>query len=685
MPRSSPLINSPEPSAPVTGHGPCRVTPRAIAFGLALTIGLSWLNCFIETESNVHFLGGVQLPGGAVFVLMLFAGWNLAVRALATREARQKPSRAQFTAAELLTVYIMLLFAALISTPGTHNFIVTTGPTLFYYSTRQNGWANLFYAHIPSWWAPGWDGARFQSRVIDPLYMGGLSAANVPWHAWIVMLVAWSIFLLLLFGNLLFVALLLRRQWIESESLSFPLVQLPLQMVDVTRESRPDGKSFWTDRFMWGGFGIACFLHLVRGLSNFYPNFPAIGTFQGNTYWLTFPDRPWNAIGSIPINLYLGVVALTYLLTRELAFSFWFFYLVSKFELVLADQLGFVSGALPRDSYSGQPVFLAYQSGGGWFAVAGLLIWSMRRPVTAMFRAALRPGEVTVDEPFSPRFVFGGFAGCFAALIAWCLFAGMNLFVALDFMLLYLVVSIVIARLVVEGGFLFPQVTFAPVEIMTNVAPGYSALGAAQITKLAFLQPAMFGDMRTSPLPAFLHTFKVAHELKLDAPATRRLTGAAALSVAVSLVVTLIVSVTALYSHGGLSSYGWFASGSQGSWKSAADVIARQPSPDANRILWMVVGAAMVYAMMAARSRFLWFPFHPLAYIMAPSYPMNQMWFSIFAGWCVKSLVVKYGGHDGYVAVRPLMIGIILGNLAAMVFWMLFGFWQGTQIAYFPG
>jgi hypothetical protein len=30
------------------------------------------------------------------------------------------------------------------------------------------------------------------------------------------------------------------------------------------------------------------------------------------------------------------------------------------------------------------------------------------------------------------------------------------------------------------------------------------------------------------------------------------------------------------------------------------------------------------------------------------------------------------------------MLGLILGNVCAMVFWMLIGFQQGKQIPYFP-
>jgi hypothetical protein len=100
--------------------------------------------------------------------------------------------------------------------------------------------------------------------------------------------------------------------------------------------------------------------------------------------------------------------------------------------------------------------------------------------------------------------------------------------------------------------------------------------------------------------------------------------------------------------------------------------------------LWIVIGAALVFAMMAARSRFLWFPFNPLGYLVAAAFPITNLWFSFFLGWAIKSLIMKYGGSDTYSKVRPFMIGLILGNAMAMMLWMIIGFYTGTQITYWP-
>src|SRR3712207_9448936 len=64
---------------------------------------------------------------------------------------------------------------------------------------------------------------------------------------------------------LFFVALMFRKQWTEHEALTFPLLHLPLQMVEVSppgtlgaghsAADRP-GASFGNNRPMWLGFAI---------------------------------------------------------------------------------------------------------------------------------------------------------------------------------------------------------------------------------------------------------------------------------------------------------------------------------------------------------------------------------------------------------------------------------------------
>jgi hypothetical protein len=474
---TSPFQQTEPPAIVETSSSPSYtavVTLRAFVVGLVLAGALAGLNAWIENMANVHFLGGVQMPFGAIVslaILILFL--NVPLRWL----RRGQPSLGRFfvplTATELLAIYAMMTFAALVSTPGNENFAFTIGPALFYFSSRENGWADLFYSHIPRHFAPGWDGSTFRTEVIDTFYLGGLTVAEIPWHAWTVMLIAWGIFALLVYSFLFFGSLLLRKQWIENEALSFPLVQLPLQMVEGgAKESAPPASEFWGSRTMWIGASLALGFHLLRGLNNYFPDWPQIASFQGNSFTVDFTEVPWNSAGAIGTEYFFGAIGIAYLLTREMSLSFWVFFLLFKLQLVAATMAGYPVGTLPTDTYLGRPAFITWQSTGGWMMMAVLLLWSARGHLQQLWREALHPGSATSDslsrEPFSARFIFMGLAFSGLGLLGWCWYSGLNMFAALAFLGIYALTSLVLARLVVEGGFLFPQTTFAPLEILTG-------------------------------------------------------------------------------------------------------------------------------------------------------------------------------------------------------------------------
>jgi len=658
------------------------VTFRAFLIGIVLSAVMAYANNQFATVHNAHMLGGIQMPFGSVFVLLLLVlPLNLLLRSL--------PLVKPFTAIELMTMYIMLLFAAMVSTPGTDNQFMTIGPGLFYFATPENGWANLFYQHVPSWFAPGlpagWDARTVPKDVINPVFLGGKSFAEIPWQAWMAMLTGWGIFLLLTYSVLFFLSLMFRKQWIEREALAFPLVQLPLQMVDADPGQRPPSAAFWGNRMMWLGLLLAFAYHFLKGMNAHYPDWPVIVS----TLPLPFSEKPWNAIppGGAGINaeVFLGAIGLAFLLTREVSFSFWFFFLAVMFQYVLAEMFGIPVVGLTKAGLMSRPAFMIYQSVGGWVMMAAMLVWTARSYLGRLFREAFTTNKTDEDEPFSSRFMVFGFIFSFGALLGWSSFAGINLFYAFIFFLIFLMTSLVLTRMVIEGGFLFPQAPYFPLEWMTAGMFGTAALGAGTITKLSFLQPTILLDTRTNVLPGFLHVMKIAEVLRLDSQGLRRMLLCAAAAIVVTLVVTFISTLQALYSMGGLQGYTWFTKdASQMVLNNAANLIKTQPTLDKWNIAWMGVGAGLVWLMMMARSRFLWFPLHPLGYIIASGYPITRLWFSMFTGWLIKSLIMKYGGSDTYTNVRPFMIGLILGNLAAEVGWMIIGFRSGTIIQYWP-
>ena len=122
--------------------------------------------------------------------------------------------------------------------------------------------------------------------------------------------------------------------------LYFPLVQLPAEIA----QSPQNGSlinNFFKNRAVWIGFAVPVFLHTLNGLHDYFTELPSIPTvFRLSDY---FTEKPWSALSwgpSLRFKVFPSVVGITYLLTLDVAFSFWFFFLLNKLEQVSLFAIG---------------------------------------------------------------------------------------------------------------------------------------------------------------------------------------------------------------------------------------------------------------------------------------------------------------------------------------------------------
>jgi hypothetical protein len=77
----------------------------------------------------------------------------------------------------------------------------------------------------------------------------------------------------------------------------------------------------------------------------------------------------------------------------------------------------------------------------------------------------------------------------------------------------------------------------------------------------------------------------------------------------------------------------------------------------------VLYGAGALLILVALRRLWSSFPFHPLGLVVATSYPIWVIWFSLCVGWLAKVLVLRYGGSQLYMRLKPVAIGLIVGDL----------------------
>ena len=672
-------------------HG---VTARSVVIALVGAAILGVVTPYSDLFLRGTWIAACHLPIGAFLLFVILAAVvNVVLRALGRRLALSR--------AELLVAYCVMLAGAGIPSFGLTEYVMPTLAGAFYFQTPENNWVATFFRYIPQWFvpvdlraypgyagaSPGWVHGLYAHlphfmqpappRIITQFYEGlpaadalsfGQLVARVPWGAWLVPIIAWTCLAYLMFYLLLCVSVILRKQWVERERLTFPLVQLPLEIAG--REGRDTAVApFFRNRLMWLGFSIPMLIHSLNSLHVYFPAVPGLPVVQDLGQYFRTP--PWNQIGIFVLWVHFSVIGFTFLLPTDLSFSLWFFYFFYKAQGILAAAHGYQITYVPNYPV---PTYAAMQMLGAFFALFAGMMYGARAHLRDAWRntAALWRGTATVDdraEPLSYRAAVLGGAAAILLLSTMCQLAGLNFLIAVLVFMIFLITAVVLARFVAEGGLLFIQAPFRPSDVMIT-AVGTQALGTPNLTVLAYLERAtsMF-DLRGFLLPFLMDIWRIGDAARL---AKRRLLPMLGLGILVATVTSYATLLLLAYRHGAINMEPWFAIWSPSQpWEVLKSYVQSPVQPKLANVELIGVGAAVMWALFWMRLQFVGWPFHPIGYAMGPSWPMIQLWFSILVGWLLKGLLLRLGGMRAYQVARPGFLGMVLGEFTAAGVWII--------------
>ena len=117
---------------------------------------------------------------------------------------------------------IMGIIGCAIPDMGLTEYLLPIISGALYYATPENEWAQLVHPYLPSWLVPQ------SAEAIKYFYEGAPRGYALPWRAWLVPLAAWLPLILAVYFAMICTMVMLRRQWVVRERLTFPLVQVPL-------------------------------------------------------------------------------------------------------------------------------------------------------------------------------------------------------------------------------------------------------------------------------------------------------------------------------------------------------------------------------------------------------------------------------------------------------------------------
>jgi len=607
---------------------------------------------FAGRGRNVFWSSGVPAPWPLTVLFLLTA--LTSIPAL---------GRLRLTRPELLTVYSVVL----VVTPlfGIHVlfYLLSKVPSFYHMARSQPDWESAFISLIPTWWGPS------SLSAVEGYFLG----SAVPWSEWYLPLAAWGSFIVALYLANVCLLVLVQRQWITHERLTFPLAQIPLESVadagDASRAARlPVSKPFWI------GMAIATGVGFVSQLSLRLPSVPRLPLEY--TVMTAPVVGPLSAIGNVQIWLHPWLISLAYIIPAELSFSVWFFWLVRIVLCAIAVSFGAEPGSA-EDWWRWTFPAPTNQATGAVVALAIWALWTARRHLSRAVRIAFsrRSARADSDEPMPYRWAMLGFAGCYCWLVAFLVLSGCRLSFGLAYASLLVGVYLAYARLQAEGAL---DPFFWWFNDIAAMGLGMRSLLPQETLTLYTMNWA------GAPLPSrifsacsinTLTSFKIA-----DASGThlRTLTCLLLATFAVALALGMFVTLTAMYHHGfsmtSAAKGDYFVTWAllEDGWAMWNDITNGQGG-DLGAMLYTIVGGLVTVFFGLMRLRFVWWPFHPIGYLLANSIAQAMGTFPFFLAWALKVLVTRYGGLRLYRATIPLAIGLIVGDLLNSSLWNVVG------------
>jgi len=646
------------------------LSPAAIAIGVAGSAAACFVVCWAELVVKSIQIAICQFAPAAIGLLLLVVLLNQLLSRLLRRQLL-KPH-------EIIVIYVMILVAALTTSRGLLEKLFATLVGVNYYANEANHWQTLFAPNFPQWAVPFDVRGDLQQPVAVWFYEGTPRGAAIPWGAWAQPLLAGADISLAIISSFACLAAIFRRQWVDNEKLTFPLVNLTLEMAGATRMA---GESFFRSRLTWIGFAIPTVMFMLDGLHGLYPSVPEIPTSYPLNPIFSGWGKPWRDLGYTTAYFSLAAVGFAYFLPQQLLFSLWAFYVLIRLQNIIFSAFGAPPEAMPLYPTS---VPNGYQVAGAYLVLTGHLVRSSLPHLRDVWARARRmPGAADDSGELLPyRGAVIGLTVCFVIAVLWCMQLGMAWYMAILEIGVYLfVIAIVMARSVNEAGMLMAETSFRPVNLV-QLFSKRSVMGKNSLCALALVDPVFVRDLRGNLLSTFFDALKMSDSARLK---RRHLFFAILIALLVCFAVGGYLHLRLPYTEGAVNLYSYVYWGNNLlGIHDYAPVLEGTDDYDVRLPFYFASGVIVTIFLAIMRARYWWWPLFPIGFALSGSWSMIVFWCPILVAWILKSFITRYGGMQTYSRLRPLFLGLILGEFSQAVLWAtIAGIWR-TPAPSFP-
>jgi hypothetical protein len=318
---------------------------------------------------------------------------------------------------------------------------------------------------------------------------------------------------------------------------------------------------------------------------------------------------------------------------------------------------------------------------GGYTGIFLMSLYTGRFFYWNLFRQSLGIPSQEKAEPWlawSMRVFLAGSA-CFYIML--CI-AGLDWLVAIFYTVLTIIVFTVISRAVSEAGGFYVGTWILPEAVLWGFL-GAHAMGPTLLATMGIISMVILAGPGWAPMPFAVQALKMAELGKVRIP---RMARWCIITLVACIVVALVTTLYWQYDQGSMTaSAGWARYTAKlpfdQALKMKQELIARDQLQEAEAVsgigrllvatprrpfvIAFALGVGLCVIVSFLRLRFAWWPLHPIVFVFFGSHQAQRLAFSFFLGWMVKTAITKYGGEQAYQRTKPIMVGLIAGEVLA--------------------
>ncbi len=502
-----------------------------------------------------------------------------------------------------------------------------------------------------------------------------------PLREWLQPLGAWILFFFFILTSTFAMAVIMRRQWMENERYPMPLAKIPLALLD--KDENQAVGAIWKNPNMWTGFTVVLFWCLMRGWRAFNPSVPDMNIEISLKQFFTDPNL-LKMFGSTTFKVTSLYLALGLLMELNVLLSVVLGYFLFRLQ--------YYAGEIWHLATAKNYPFKGHQLVGGYLAYALLIVLFTWKYLWSVLRKAW-VGEQDCDEPMTYRTAFLTLAVSFVGVMLWALWLGLPPLAMALYFLFILSIGLVAAKLRAECGLVgyrfFP---FGGEALL--LIPLFGGIGFFMpqgLVFLTFLSVIVFA-LSFFHLPGLqMEMIETGRQLSVK---PRHMVYAGLLGLFGGILIGGWVYLSSAYAIGAdnypiatgeFSTEGDFKMYNEEMSRTSEAYLDGKPIPfkTGPELLALGFAAGVTALLTLMRQLFAGFFFHPIGFILGPTFMAEQVWGSLLSAWVIRFTVLKLGGAATVrKRLMPFAVGMFLGTVAA---YLLFALINGWLYFYSPG